>query len=177
MMNPLSLRGKEALLGAGLVAGVVGVAMIFRSTPAVAAGTPAASSGATATPAPGTTVTSSGGTTVLPTTPTGGGAPLPPTAGGPTAPTSQTFTVTEANNGSTINLHVGDTIAVVLDLVPPTTDYNYSLVGTNLTTGTLTDVTNQTFQTWTATATGAATITYTPVGGSGGNIVFNVSVT
>jgi hypothetical protein len=177
MKNPLSLRGKEALLGAGLVAGVVGVAMIFRSTPAVAAGSGTSTN--PTTPAPGTVVTSSGGTTTLPATPTGGGsgAPLPPTAGGPTAPTPQTFTVTEANSGSTISMHVGDTLAVVLDLVPPTTDYNYSLVGTNLTTGILTDVTNQTFQTWTATATGTATITYTPVGGSGANVVFVVSVT
>ena len=41
LRNPLSLRGKEAVLGVGLIAGVIGIAMLMRSTTASAASTPA----------------------------------------------------------------------------------------------------------------------------------------
>lgn len=157
LMNPLSLRGKEAILGAGLLAGVIGIAMLLRSKPAVASSTPVT----TAPPANGTQG--------------GGGASTAPVSG------AQSFSVTEANSGSTVNMHVGDTLAVQLSVMAPVTDFNGTTSGTSaLSAGAASNLGTSVLQTFTASAVGSQTLSYLPVDSSGaaqGNpVTFNVVV-
>ena len=100
-------------------------------------------------------------------------APPKPTNTTPSAPqTPKTVTVTNTNNGQTINLNVGDTLLVVLttsqvtnantDVTSETTyDYNISpenlLTAGNMNTNT---TTNTVSQAWVAVAAGTAALVY-----------------
>jgi hypothetical protein len=155
--NPITLS-RNAKIGIG-VAVAAGIAVaIYYVTKA---------SGTSASLVPVTVPNGGVGPSLPPVT-----APLPSTS--TTTPTSTT--VTEANSGHTFNMHVNDTLVVVLDITAPTTEYTYSLTGTNLSAGAVTDLMNQMFQTWTATGPGPATIIYAPTGGTQ-NVQFNVVVT
>jgi hypothetical protein len=171
--NPITLS-RNAKIGIGVAVAAGLAVVIYYATK---------SSSSSTTTAPISPTAPSGGSTPIPpstplppvisynpppSTPTSPSAPI-----APTTPTSTT--VTEANSGQTFNMHVGDTLVVVLDITAPITDYTSSLTGTNLSASSVTDLTNQMFQTWTATGTGSATIIYTPTGGTQ-NIQFSVVV-
>ena len=120
--NPLSDMGKkEVILGAGLVAGIVALAVIFRSSPANAANKIGA----------------------------------------------QSYTITEANNGSTVALRVGDTLTINLSGETPAatsaTPVDYLATGSGttplaMTRGAQVQTGAAMSATWTATSTGTATI-------------------
>jgi hypothetical protein len=95
--NPLSLRGKEAVLGVALAAGILGVAVLLRSSAAAAA----------ATPAPTPLVITPGSQTI--TIPAGGLLISPPTGavwgnaiGAPYAGTSTPIFVAPGTAGQTV---------------------------------------------------------------------------
>lgn len=156
LFNPLSQRGKEMALGIGLLAGVVGLAMLFRGSSAAAATPP----------------------TPVPTPPAGGGGAAPP----PAPTTHQAFSATEADSGKTFNMNVGDTLTVTLATMAPIANYQSSTTGANAMTSTApyTNTGASSTETWTAASSGTEQLSYLPVdlGGAqqGNPVLFTVVV-
>lgn len=166
---------------AGLFAGV-GAAVYYATRPAVAS---AATSTPPVTPTPPAKppiVHPPTKPPKAPSPPTAPTYPIPsaPTSGGPTG--AMTYSVTEINSGQTINMHVGDTLAVRLDMVAPIQNFEISNTGSSVAEGVYdgTSVPGQISQPWNASAVGASQISYQPLGAGNANdgspILFNVVV-
>jgi hypothetical protein len=112
--------------------------------------------------------------------PGSGGATTAAPPGTPTGATTA-YTATNTSSGQTFNLAVGNTLTILLSLTAPITAYVPNITGDTsaLTEGAQTDLTDQTFQVWTATTAGSATLTYQGQAGnspSGSPLTFNVTV-
>jgi hypothetical protein len=179
--NPISSPAKIGIL-AGLAAGL-GAAIYYATRPAVTATAtiPPATPPVTPTPPPPTTTPST-----PPNGTKGGGSftPAPPIVSTPTPGNTTgalTYSATEINNGAIYNMHVGDTLNVVLSLTPPIANYEGSATGSILTEGVYnTAVAGQISQPWIATAVGSSTVSYQASNASHVNqgvpLTFNVVV-
>jgi hypothetical protein len=92
------------------------------------------------------------------------------------------FAATQANDGSTYSMHVGDTLTVTLDVPSGASTYqDAQVVGSSLTPGSAAELGTQTLQVFTASSTGNETISYQAVDASnnpvGNMISFNAIVT
>lgn len=135
-LDPSAMGRKEAALAVGLIAGIIGLAVIFRSKSANAA----------------------------------------------TKIGALAYTITESNAGSTVALHVGDTLNVNLSANTSAADYLASSSGDTaaMTQGTQVQNGSTMNAAWTATSTGSRTISYQAVDSAnnliGNSITFNITV-
>jgi hypothetical protein len=150
--NPLPETAMYWIVG-GLTAVAAIGAVYFMSSNASAGTTGGA--GATGTAA-------GSGTVTLPVTTING--PVASATGGSTSTSKMNFAATEANNGATYTLKVGDTLAVTLDVPSGAATFaDAQVTGSGLSAGSAASLSGQTIQVFTASSAGTETISYQPV--------------
>jgi hypothetical protein len=91
--------------------------------------------------------------------------------------TPKVVTVTEANSGQTINLNIGDTLLIVLQITNTIAGYAIADLGKGImTAGVQTTLANQTTQPWIPVQRGTDTITCVPVNNNAPPITYNIAV-
>ena len=153
--NPIDRNAKIAL-GVAAVGGIA-AALYYFTRPAAAAtiSTPVAANNG---PPPPSTTT--GG---------GGGTPTPPVTRTGTTTTAQTYTVTDANAGSTTNMNIGDTLLIVLPINDSNNTTGYITTDENslFTAGTQYTLSDQVSQAFVATVSGSGSLVAQGEGASG----------
>jgi hypothetical protein len=166
--NPVAIGTAEKVaLGIAIIGGLA--TAVYYATRPNATG-PTGPTGPTSLGPTGPT----GPTSAGPTGPAGPTAPTGPT--GPTAAIPPPATATEANNGQTIGLVVGQDLNIQLQLTTQITNYSVTDSGGNLFVGRGWIEGRVYLKTFTAQTVGTDTITCTPVGGTT-VITFTVSIT
>ena len=146
--NPLPGGAVYWIVGGLAAVGAIGAAYFMSST----------ASGSTGST--GATGATGSGTLTLPTQTITGTA----TPGGSTSTQKMNFAATEANNGATYTMHVGDTLTVTLDVPSGAATFaDAQVTGSGLNAGSAASLSGQTLQVFTAASAGTETISYQPV--------------